>query len=219
MNTRNQLMDLDDHVIENIVRVLDLHSVLSFGVTNRRIHGIVNSHFSLQQQRFGPIDFVLNNDDPGSRNYLEWFGSQLQHLELRYRTTINMDIFDEIRVDGIERLQLQLSLIEEVDDYDGFFSHSASQSISNGWIDMFSQSVENVVHSINSRQMTSLQSVKLVIDVALTAPTYNASAASLSMAFDTIAGRLFGQLRRGNMTTAVERMFQVTSIRYTIHFD
>lgn len=219
MDYEASILRLNEYCILELLRIMNIASILAFGCTNRRYRAIVYDFIIARQQQRN-IHFVLDNPVSIMREIILRFGMHFIILDVQFRREyIGMNIFqDEIEgcnINNCRELNL-FAFVNEAenryyeknddDDYDfdpmdydypygDYFDPAVSIP---PMLDRFRINVENIIMSINNSDIPRLRCIRFNFDLFLTPHSYNMD--EWFVLLNSIVRNLFIGLRNGNMT-------------------
>lgn len=204
MNNILAMDQLNDFCIFEILKWMNLASILAFGVTNTRFHALVSRHITAIQNR-GIIHFSLETFSLANiREIMERFGGHFYHLNVDFGShIIDMDIFqtfDGCLIHHAQHLSLHSHVtIFENDEYDGYFQFIPNVDEIPHLLNSFQRSAENIIDNLNASQIPSLRNVSFECHFEMDMQTFDYFQRYLNVYVDPIIYMLFMRLQRGNI--------------------
>lgn len=224
---------LNEYCIWEILRIMDIVSILVFGCTNVRHRAFVHNFIAARQETRGNIRFVLNESIDVMREIMLRFGEHFIMLEIFFGAElINMDIFQDenegCMINNVDELNLRAYLNEgailDIDDDDDcrydrqdYDYYNIENSIP-PMLNRFRLNAENIITSINNDEIPTLRRLVFNFNLGLTPRSYNRMDGWFPD-IDPILNALFIGLRRGNMTFNYTTCYIAHSMTLTLEID
>lgn len=233
------LFDLwNDDCIFQLLRFMNIASILMFGCTNIRHRALVSNFIARRQYSQGNIQFVLNYSMTIMREILLRLGANFVELDVNFgRELIDMDLFQDpiegCLLNNAQELNLRANVnetmmmpvfdddddddarniaIEMMDAIDGYGNFGNIDEL----LERFQLNSTNVINSINNNEIPTLRHVTFNFCLVLTPYTYNDMESWLLRA-QQISQDLFSyRLRRGHMHLTHATNHQTLSVVLTL---
>lgn len=96
MENEGHIIRLNEYCILDLLRVMNIASILAFGCTNIRHRQIVHNFIAARQQQLGNIHFILNGPINVTREIMLRFGEHFIILDVHFGPElIDMNIFED----------------------------------------------------------------------------------------------------------------------------
>lgn len=198
--------DLNDDCLLEVLRLLHLNDVLSFGTMNVRFSYLVINNYD--QSIRGATIYFNNYDQRSTPHIIQLFGQFMRALEIHFFNTIVPSILfaneDECFVNNIQQMRLCVVVFNEVDaslrnGQHFLFNHDQFVR----WVQMYKRTVFNIVDFINQNDLTRLVVIRFKFAIQFwDLNSYNQFSRywyDFLRIIERISAYAFRDLRRGNM--------------------